>query len=324
MGVRSLVSSPVRKAVLAAALVVAAGIFLFVRASAGGPLADPACPAGAPAMAFNVSGALRQDDIAVTDGEGGIRRLTDDHASWDPSFSPDGSKIVFTTGRHGTHLECCGFDRQDVYVMSSDGTDQYPLMELSPSTFHYEGRSTGAEPAWSPDGRWIALVRGDGLFLVHSEGGEPRLLYESKRAAVHSPAWSRDSERIAFRHSARGGNESIFVVEVDTKQVDAFARDVGVQGDIAWSPDGDSVAFERYPRIFVVSAGGVQRRLLVKGGQAPAWSPDGSELAYLADVGSDRRMFTQPVPSGERSRVDTGDMDLYSFETDLDWLDCPG
>lgn len=277
-------------------------------------------------MAFNVRGALRQDDVAVTDGQGGIRRLTDDHASWDPSFSPDGSEIVFTSGRNGTHDECCGFDRVDVYVMRSDGTNQRPLMELSRGTMHYQGASTGEQPAWSPDGRWIAFLRGDGLFVVPPAGGEPTLIYEAEDAALHGPVWSRDSTQIAFRHWGRRENQSIFVVDVETKRARPFARNVGVDGDIAWSPDGESVAFERYPNVFVVSAGDPRRRLVAEGARAPAWSPDGSELAYLEDTsnGEDPQLFTQPVGSDERVRVDTGDADLYSFETDLDWLDCPG
>ena len=61
-----------------------------------------------------------------------------------PSWSPDGTKIAFTSTRGG---------RLEIYVMNSDGSDQVPLAHLLPlGGFHKH-----EAPAWSPDGARIAF-----------------------------------------------------------------------------------------------------------------------------------------------------------------------
>jgi Tol biopolymer transport system component len=69
-------------------------------------------------------------------------RLTDDEATQhEPSWSPDGSRIVFATGESDLS--------QDVYVMNADGSDVRRLTD-------WEGLDFA--PVWSPDGRWIAFA----------------------------------------------------------------------------------------------------------------------------------------------------------------------
>jgi Tol biopolymer transport system component len=81
-------------------------------------------------------------DVYTMDPDGtDLVRLTDDETvERQPSWSPDGTKIVFATGD--------GFDL-DIYVMAADGSDVRRL--------------TGREgidlfPVWSPDGEWIAFA----------------------------------------------------------------------------------------------------------------------------------------------------------------------
>ena len=59
----------------------------------------------------------------------------------DPSFSPDGSKIVFESDRSGS---------QQLYIMNADGSNQRRI------SF---GGGWYASPEWSPDGEWIAFTR---------------------------------------------------------------------------------------------------------------------------------------------------------------------
>lgn len=69
------------------------------------------------------------------------RRLTDHSAGdYDPSWSPDGRRIVFTSTRDGN---------REIYSVNADGTDLRNLTNHSDSDY---------DPSWSPDGRRIAFT----------------------------------------------------------------------------------------------------------------------------------------------------------------------
>jgi Tol biopolymer transport system component/predicted Ser/Thr protein kinase len=113
----------------------------------------------------------------------------DDH---EPSFSPDGSKIVFRSDRNGGGL----------YVVSAFGGDPRLLAQ------------GGHFPRYSPDGRWIAYwdgepasgilyVSGDArIWLVPAEGGTPKAFHH-ELAVAYPPMWSADSKHVVFW--GRGG-----------------------------------------------------------------------------------------------------------------------
>src|SRR5438093_2165734 len=85
-----------------------------------------------------------------------------------PSWSPDGSRIVFESTRAGN---------TDIYVMNADGSDQRPLVADPAVDF---------APHWSPDGQQIAftsnregdpeiyLVRADGSSLIQLTNNSPQ------------------------------------------------------------------------------------------------------------------------------------------------------
>ena len=75
-----------------------------------------------------------------------MTRLTN-HSARDfaPAWSPDGTRIAFTSYRDGNH---------EIYVMDADGRNVIRLTNNS-----------GWSPAWSPDGARIAFVSlGEGIF----------------------------------------------------------------------------------------------------------------------------------------------------------------
>jgi Tol biopolymer transport system component len=105
-------------------------------------------------------------------------------------FSPDGSRIVFSSTRSGSY---------EIWVCDSDGSNPRQL------TF-FGGPDTGT-PRWSPDGRQIVFdstPQGHGdIFVVSAEGGRPhRLTMESSNDCV--PSWSRDGRWIYFASDRTG------------------------------------------------------------------------------------------------------------------------
>jgi Tol biopolymer transport system component len=102
-------------------------------------------------------------------------------------FSPDGTRIVFSSNRSG-YGELCVSDR--------DGTHITPLTSLGAGT-----------PRWSPDGSEIAFdATVDGnpdIYVISAAGGTPRHVTDESSMDL-MPSWSRDGKWIYFRSNRTG------------------------------------------------------------------------------------------------------------------------
>jgi Tol biopolymer transport system component len=124
--------------------------------------------------------------IYVADADGSHERLVlpDPVLDMNPSFSPDGQSLVFTSRRHGspdiyrvgldgTHLEQLtddpAYDDQAVmapdgrrlaFVSSRSGQADVWILDLASRRLRNLTNHPGGDyrPAWSPDGRWIAFT----------------------------------------------------------------------------------------------------------------------------------------------------------------------
>jgi WD40-like Beta Propeller Repeat len=131
---------------VAVILIVGIGTTLVLRT---GPSFGSDCVSEAPLFAYTVEAPpLRQTDVAVL-MEGNQVRVTKDHLSQDPSFSPNGGRIVFSTGRDGDFNPELGFERLALFTASSTGGDE---QRLTDGPFD-------SEPDWSPDGSKVVFVR---------------------------------------------------------------------------------------------------------------------------------------------------------------------
>ena len=114
--------------------------------------------------------------------------FTDDS---DPSWSPDGRRIAFTSDRDP------GGDT-DIYVIDADGSNLTRLITH---------RASDSKPAWSPDGRHIAFVsRRAGypnIFVMNADGSSQINLTPDPGNKT-DPAWSPDGSRIVFAWQRNG------------------------------------------------------------------------------------------------------------------------
>ena len=166
--------------------------------------------------------------------------------------------------------------------------------------------STNAEdPAWSPDCSRLVYTENASLWTVSNDGTDARKLVDHEGDYLHSPVWSHDGTRIAY---VRGRNDENghWSSHIWTVNVDGSHNNQRTEGDQidrwpTWSPDGSKIAFERQigsgrdehghildsdRHIVVMTSFGNKPKALNEGGrweQSPAWSPDGSQLAYQAN-----------------------------------------
>ena len=232
--------------------------------------------------------------------DGPARRVTDHPAlDYNPTFSPDGRWLVFTSERDGSP-DLWALDLEDddepipltrgaalddaadfspdgralVFVSTRDGDADIFLMPFDPGDPTAEGRAENLtrreggdfNPAFSPDGRWIAFTRQDklwpdphgeafdangvDLYVMEADGSgvreligqvagpelEPGLSFGS---VAGSPAWSSDGERIYYYRVDAGGREIRQVRADGSDDVglgwDGLSPAVGPHGEVVFS-----------------------------------------------------------------------------------------
>jgi len=178
------------------------------------------------------------DDIYLIDRAGtNLRRLTTAEG-WDdmPSWSPIPESRLITYVHRDAETA-----RDDIWVVRDDGTGARNLTADMPANL------MRGNPAWSPDGQWIAFdqsntapgSRGGGLWIMRVNGTSKRQLSDNPGDDFDlHPSWSPDGQRIVF---ARDG---LAIVTVATGAVVRLTLP-GVIRAPAWSPDGRHIAFAR-------------------------------------------------------------------------------
>ncbi|MGH4031332.1 serine hydrolase [Actinomycetota bacterium Odt1-20B] len=190
-----------------------------------------------------------------------------------PALSPDGTRIVYVLRTTDPQRDR---DIRELWTVPTGGGAARRLTRGPADT----------APAWSPDGRRLAFLRGgDGppqLWLLPAEGGEPEPLTDLP-AGAGAPVWSPDGIAIAFTAPA-DSNQAEAVLNhaepvpertpppVVTDRIDHKADGQGLWGTV------------RHHLHLVDPASRAVRRLTHGDWHAggPAWSPDGHSIAFCA------------------------------------------
>jgi Tol biopolymer transport system component len=132
------------------------------------------------------------------DGTGLVRLTNNPADDRDPAWSPDGTKIVFSSNR-SPYLR--GFvGHRHLWIMNADGTG------LTQLTY---GSDDETQPAWSPDGTRIVYHYSNGIAAVFTNGTKDNSIYMPSSDNSHTwyygdPAWSPDGKSLAITSTYYG------------------------------------------------------------------------------------------------------------------------
>ncbi|MEM7354466.1 MAG: protein kinase, partial [Acidobacteriota bacterium] len=228
----------------------------------------------------------------------------------DPTFSPDGSALAYSSDQNGTF---------EIYVR-----------ELAPGGRERQLTEDGAqnfEPAWSPDGKTLAYhsKSGGGIWLVPSEGGEATRLTPSGSR----PAWSPDGKTVVYQGESSPllsdttspalSLSTLWLTDTkgDRRQLTRVGQPAGGHAAPAFSPDGQRIVFSASPQreaaeIWSVDLQGENLILITREptiAYDPTYSADGKTIFFSAqsrEVNSLWQITVSPrtgKPSGPPSQV---------------------
>ena len=240
-----------------------------------------------------------QDRAPAIDDLVGLRRVGS------PAISPDGTLVAYTVRE--TNWDEDAYETEIWVGDPAKGTRR----QLT------RGKKSSTQPAWSPDGAWLAFVsdRTDKrqLYRISANGGEAEALTDAPDG-INGFAWSPDGKYIAFtatepkpdvlKERDKKYGEYIIVdqdhrpahlhtFELATRRTRQVTTGAFVVGAFSWSPDSSTIALDHRinsdpsnmgtANISTVKIADprLQQVVTMEGPDTnPVWSPDGSRLAF--------------------------------------------
>ena len=271
--------------------------------------------------------AFQSSDMIYTvepDGSN-LRELT--HGLY-PSWSPDGTEIVFQGSVH------------EISVMSANGSDIRRILHEA------DKRIGGYLPTWSADGTSVAfsdtrLVKKgqarysvNDIFMLGLDDSEQTNLTKTPRLDEWNTDFSPDGSQICFTRSNPWVAEpkhpsGLYVMDVHGSDPAVLLKE-NASGTCDWSPDGKKIVFSAGDEVYIINADGSGRTALTSNSATdakpttdanPAWSPDGTKIVFTSSRdGGGFDIYTMDADGSDIAQVTNARVDVDR----ADWQPLPG
>ena len=255
---------------------------------------------------------------------GEARRLTSlEQDSYSPGWTPDGSRILFTSSPAGGSrriwsIPASGGERAEPVALPGEAADQPAISRQGNRLVYVQGRFrpdvqrlelTGAARGTKPPTRILASTRGEsdvqfspdgeriafasrrsgpqGIFVADSDGSNVKPLYVKEGELAGSPRWSPDGQHLVF-DSTLAGHVDVFVISAQGGLPLRVTKASSDDSLASWSRDGQWIYFSsdrsgRYEVWKISPTGGEPVQVTREGGGVPFESADGKHIYYVKD-----------------------------------------
>jgi dipeptidyl aminopeptidase/acylaminoacyl peptidase len=267
--------------------------------------------------------------LASADGRDNYQLTFNDKSSTNPKWSPDGTRIAFTSTRKD--------NKNNLYILRVNGGEAEQITDLKTGVSDFE---------WSPDGNWIAYTMSDAksdeeekndkgkndfrwvdenlkmarLYVIpvakDANGKREAKKLTSENRHVTGFEWSPDGTRIVYNHvSSAGANDwpssDVAIVEVASGKTTPLAATAAAENAAYFSPDGKWIAvnvsdlpvrWAQSYRIHVYPATGGQPKVMSISHDAQpgiiGWSSDNSKILFSEAKGTGTAVYEVTVATG--------------------------
>jgi len=232
--------------------------------------------------------------------------------------SADNKNLAFTVSRDD--------DSKDLYVVPISVED---ARTTGPADLVFEGWSAGSYNvvfSWSPDGKNLALIHEDEIWVVPLSGGKPIQITDTPERERWID-WSPDGKMISYYVDAKT-KRSLHVIPASGGKSTMVLDDCKTAN---WSPNSQEFAVLSEENISIFTIDGHKKRHIIDlkdldldDSSSPRWSPDGKHLAFIGwATGEEDRLYMIPSGGGQVTELapgDNGEIHGLNWSPDGKWI----